>query len=218
MPTPSDNTPQLFTTSLVNDISSHTTCPPEIERLPLRSDSPDPSAIAERDAIVNNAPSPAHTTAHSMLMRSEDAATTDPMRVDSGSGASGSAVMKATTKSEEDSGVGRLSPAGEPSCSVQQPSSVANSPSVASLLSYEFSNVRVCTRVADIPCIWLTDCGSFSLIIHPRFYAPGVNSPGLNSRIARCTMSTSRLNMLTWLNHIFVVISGFKVCIPANFA
>ncbi|EYE95314.1 GID4/VID24 family protein [Aspergillus ruber CBS 135680] len=143
MPTPSDNTPQLSTTSLVNDISSHTTCPPEIERLPLRSDSPDPSAIAERDAVVNHDPPPAHTTAHSMLMRSEDAATTDPMRVDSGSGASGSAVMKATTKSEEESGVGRLSPAGEPSCSVQQPSSVANSPSVASLLSYEFSNVRL---------------------------------------------------------------------------
>lgn len=146
MPTPSDNTPQLSTTSLADDISSHTTCPPEVERLPARRDSRDPSASAERDAIVDNAPSPTHTTAHSTLMRSEDAAAADPMRVDLGTGASGSCSIKVATKPDEEPAVGRLSPAGEPSCSSQQPSSVANSPSIASLLSYEFSNVRVCQK------------------------------------------------------------------------
>lgn len=147
MPTPSDNTPQLSTTSIPNDISAHTTCPPEVERLSAWRDSSETSTRAEHDAI-DNAPSPVNATAHPVLMRSDDATSqataADPMRVESG--ASGSSSMGAMAKPDEDSAAGRLSPPADPSSrSSRHPSSVTTSPSTASLLSYEFSNVRVCS-------------------------------------------------------------------------
>lgn len=156
MPTPSDNTPQLSTASIiVDDISVHTTCPPEVDRLSIwRGDSPETSSSAERNS-VEDVPAPAASaTPQSALMRSDDetghvhASTTnveDPMKIETGApGTGASSLRRSTTKSDADSpAVGRLSPAGEPSRSSGQPSSVTSSPSISALLSYEFSNVRV---------------------------------------------------------------------------
>lgn len=214
MPTPSDNTPQLSTTSIPDDISAHTTCPPEVERLSAWRDSSETSARAEHNAI-DNAPSPVNATAHPVLMRSDDATsqatTTDPMRVESG--APGPSSMGPMAKPDEDSAVGRLSPPADPSRSSHQPSSVTTSPSTASLLSYEFSNVRVRSTAESVyfMCFLLTPESS-SRITLPPSYAPGADSPGPSSQTARFTMSMSKLSTLIWPSHTFVVTFAFKVC------
>ena len=169
MPTPSDNTPQLSTTSIADDLSARTTCPPEVDRWSVWRSSPEAEASfgGEPDALDSNAPSPspanattAMAHAHSILMRSTDdeasaqaasPGAADPMTVDSeGSTPTASTSSKqrhdraSNSNSTNDAG-GRLSPAGEPSRSSRQPSAVTpTSSSTAALLSYEFSNVRVC--------------------------------------------------------------------------
>ena len=215
MPTPSDNAPQLSTTSIPDDISARATCPPEVERLSAWRDSSETSARAEHDAI-DNAPSPVNATAHPVLMRSDDAnsqaTAADPMRVESG--ASGSSSMGAMAKPDEDSAAGRLSPPADPSSrSSRQPSSVTTSPSTASLLSYEFSNVRVCSTAESVyfMCGLLTPDSS-SRITLPPSYVPEADSPGPSSRTARFTMSMSKLSTLIWLSHTFVATFAFKVC------
>ena len=183
MPTPSDNAPQLSTTSIPDDISARATCPPEVERLSAWRDSSETSARAEHDAI-DNAPSPVNATAHPVLMRSDDAnsqaTAADPMRVETG--ASGPSSMGAMAKPDEDSAAGRLSPPADPSSrSSRQPSSVTTSPSTASLLSYEFSNVRVCSTAKKKNCVfyvWPTDPGKLLPNYTSSFLRPGSRFTG----------------------------------------
>lgn len=227
MPTPSDNTPQLSTASIiVDDISVHTTCPPEVDRLSIwRGDSPETSSSAERNGVENVSAPAASATPQSVLMRSDDetghahASTPnveDPMKIETGApGAGTSSLRRSTTKSDEDSPVvGRLSPAGEPSRSSGQPSSVTSSPSTSALLGYEFSNVRVRLRVRMRDSFQKLTVGSFFQIILPLSYAPGVNSAGPSNRTVRCIMSMSRSSMSIWLNHVFVATFAFKVNLP----
>lgn len=139
MPTPSDNTPSLNATSIAEEISTRTTCPPEIERLSSWRDSPE-SMTAESDA-PDNALSPAIASAQPELPRSDDTITrsnTDELKAS----AAPEVSAKSMEKSDEDAVAGRLSPAGEPSRSSNQ-SPPVTTPSTSALLSYEFSNIRL---------------------------------------------------------------------------
>lgn len=177
MPTPSDNTPHLSTTTIGDDLSAHTTCPPDVDRWSTWRSLPEGLLRGAPDGFDSNAASPspaanatmttttATTTmahAHSVLMPSPPSADADPMRVDS---EGPTATVTKQKHGQEPDGShagsqeeGRLSPAGEPSrLAGQQPSSSSSSSSsvattsssTAALLSYEFSNVRVrCTMHA----------------------------------------------------------------------
>ncbi|GES59010.1 hypothetical protein ATETN484_0003023200 [Aspergillus terreus] len=135
MPTPSDNTPRLNAASFAEELSSRSTCPPELERLPSWRDSPDASN-AESDA-PDRALSPPLLSAQSMIGRSD----TDPVREKP----EPIAPPKSTTRSDDEPPVGRLSPAGDSACSRRSsnPSPPVTTPSATSLLSYEFSNIRL---------------------------------------------------------------------------
>ncbi|KAF7589619.1 hypothetical protein BBP40_004033 [Aspergillus hancockii] len=139
MPTPSDNTPRLNATSIAEDISTRTTCPPEIERLSSWRESPE-STTAESDA-PENALSAAIASAQSALTPSDDAITlsnTDALKASAVPGV----PAKSMERSDDDAAAGRLSPAGESPRSSNQPSPVTT-PSTGALLSYEFSNIRL---------------------------------------------------------------------------
>ncbi|KAK1150132.1 hypothetical protein N8T08_000031 [Aspergillus melleus] len=139
MPTPSDNTPRLDATSILDEISARTTCPPELERSSLWRDSPESSSTAESDT-PDNALSRAIASAQSALIRSDDAiaqTVSDPLNTPG-------APMKDATKPEDEPVVGRLSPTGDQSSrSANTSSPPVATPSSASLLSYEFSNIRL---------------------------------------------------------------------------
>ncbi|PLB43802.1 vacuolar import and degradation protein [Aspergillus steynii IBT 23096] len=131
MPTPSDNTPRLDATSILDDISARTTCPPELERPSLWRESPESSPTAEGET-PDNALSRAIASAQSALIRSDDAiahTVSDPLNTPG-------APMKDSAKPDDEPVAGRLSPTGDQSRST-------NTPSSASLLSYEFSNIRL---------------------------------------------------------------------------
>ncbi|PKX94273.1 GID4/VID24 family protein [Aspergillus novofumigatus IBT 16806] len=117
MPTPSDNTSPLNVASITEDISTHTTCPPEVERLSSWRDSPEPSAT-ESD-VPDNASSPSIRSAHTLLTAQPDG-----------------------TINQSNTDVSGIEPY-EGTASTAKPSSTVASPSTASLLSYEFSNVRL---------------------------------------------------------------------------
>ncbi|KAI9928857.1 hypothetical protein ASPWEDRAFT_106561 [Aspergillus wentii DTO 134E9] len=143
MPTPSDNTLQLTATSIAEDLSARTTCPPEVERLTSWRDSPEASTVVESDA-PDNALSPASATAQSVLIRPDDGlapSNADHLRVEMIPDSS----TKTMAKSDDERTEGRLSPAREPSCPLTRSSPVSSpsSPSATSLLSYEFSNIRL---------------------------------------------------------------------------
>ncbi|KAA8652027.1 hypothetical protein EYZ11_009495 [Aspergillus tanneri] len=137
MPTPSDNTPRLDATSIVDELSARTTCPPELERSSSWRGSPD-SSTAEGD-VSDNALSQAIASAQSELVRSDDDAVgqsiSDPL------GSVGT-PMKATSKAADEPTVGRLSPTADSSRTSNSPPPVG-APSTSSLLSYEFSNIRL---------------------------------------------------------------------------
>ncbi|KAH8425963.1 GID4/VID24 family protein [Aspergillus melleus] len=139
MPTPSDNTPRLDATSILDEISARTTCPPELERSSLWRDSPESSPTTESDT-PDNALSRVIASAQSALIRSDDAiaqTVSDPLNTPG-------APMKDANKPEDEPVVGRLSPTGDQSSrSANTPSPPVATPSSASLLSYEFSNIRL---------------------------------------------------------------------------
>ncbi|KAE8149278.1 vacuolar import and degradation protein [Aspergillus avenaceus] len=139
MPTPSDNTPHLDATSIAEEISTRTTCPPEIERLSTWRDSPETTPV-ESDA-PENVLSPAIASAQSVVNRADDtmaSSSTDDLKA----GAVAGVPVKSMERSDDEAAAGRLSPAGEPSRSTNQPSPVT-APSTSALLSYEFSNIRL---------------------------------------------------------------------------
>lgn len=150
MPTPSDNT------TIGNDeLSAHTTCPPDVDRWSAWSALPEEVLRDQSDGVDSHAasPSPANATppmttttssmahAHSVLMPSD----ADPMRVDSeGPTATGTTATASKQKSgQEPDGNpastgqegGRLSPAGEPSRLAGQPASSSSSSSSSSTSS-----------------------------------------------------------------------------------
>lgn len=148
MPTPSDNTPPL-NASIAEEISARSTCPPEVDResLHTREERPYPWVSAwERRNTSDDAPdntfSPTGPSNHTALTPSDGTSFTstdaDPV--------TGEPVARAPTKgvgrSEDEPAAGRLSPAAESSCSSGPVSPVTPS-SATSLLSYEFSNIRV---------------------------------------------------------------------------
>lgn len=152
MPTPSDNTSPLNVASITEDISTHTTCPPEVERLSSWRDSPEPSAT-ESD-VPDNASSPSIRSAHTLLTAQPDGTINQSNTDVSGVASGHSAPKKGMMGSDDELALGRLSPA-RGTASSAKPSSTVASPSTASLLSYEFSNVRVSEPVscADITAL-----------------------------------------------------------------
>ncbi|PYH99379.1 vacuolar import and degradation protein [Aspergillus ellipticus CBS 707.79] len=141
MPTPSDNTPPLNASSIAEEISARSTCPPEVERLSSWRDSRESSTtIAEGDA-PDSTFSPTIASTQTALTPSDDAvapSNADPLRGEPVS----DAPMKGVARPEDEPAAGRLSPAAEPSRS-SSPSAPVTSPSATSLLSYEFSNIRL---------------------------------------------------------------------------
>ncbi|KAL5336938.1 vacuolar import and degradation protein-domain-containing protein [Aspergillus crustosus] len=138
MPTPSDSTPRLNATSVPQDISTRATCPPEPERLPTWGESLESAALTESDTTSDNALSSGVVSPQPALMRTDDAI----VRADSGSlkvELESSASPSSMSRSDDESTL-RMSPTRRPSNSGP---TVTSSPSTASLLSYEFSNIRL---------------------------------------------------------------------------
>lgn len=142
MPTPSARTSHLSPPSVPDDFSARTTCPPEDDGLSAWSHSLDLPATDDSDA-PDNPLSPASDNAHVQARSDDDIAqsTSDLAKLQT----TPTPSISKMPKSEEDPVVGRLSPSGGPLRSSPQSSSLT-SPSTTSLLSYEFSNVRVCLR------------------------------------------------------------------------
>jgi hypothetical protein len=151
MPTPSARTSHLSPPSVPDDFSARTTCPPEDERLSAWSHSLDLPATDDSDT-PDNPLSPASDNAHVQARSDDDIAqsTSDLAKLQT----TPTPSISKMPKSEEDPVVGRLSPSGGPLRSSPQSSSLT-SPSTTSLLSYEFSNVRVCFAPEDLPYFFL---------------------------------------------------------------
>ncbi|PKY09029.1 vacuolar import and degradation protein [Aspergillus campestris IBT 28561] len=140
MPTPSDNTLRLNAASIAEEI--RTTCPPEVERLPAWRDSPD-SSTAESD-VPENALSPASASSQSVLTRSDDAiAPSQPDLLRVRSNTVSGAPAKSLSKPDDEPVGGRLSPPTREPSYPANPSPSVTAPSTTSLLSYEFSNIRL---------------------------------------------------------------------------
>ncbi|KAL5002718.1 vacuolar import and degradation protein-domain-containing protein [Aspergillus recurvatus] len=139
MPTPSDSTPSLNAASVIQDISARTTCPPEPERLPSWRQELESASVTERDSTLDNALSPGVVSPQPALLRADDAlarADSEPLKVEMDTSASPSSMSRA----DDERAMGRMSPSRR---SANSSSAVASSPSNASLLSYEFSNIRL---------------------------------------------------------------------------
>lgn len=130
MPTPSNN-------SIAAAIAARTTCPPEPERISAWRDSPD--TVSNSDPL--DALSPEIPIAPSMLSRSDDSSTPEPMKSEG-----------KPTGVEEDDPVRATSPAESTSLRSQSPTA----PPGSSLLNWEFSNVRVSIDPTDGLCHLLT--------------------------------------------------------------
>ncbi|OOG00996.1 hypothetical protein ASPCADRAFT_202848 [Aspergillus carbonarius ITEM 5010] len=142
MPTPSDNTPLLTASSIVEEISARSTCPPEVERLSSLRDSRESSTtIAESDA-PDSTFSPTVASTQTALTPSDDAIASSNADLVRGESVTSVPRKGVGIPEDEPAARRRLSPAAEPSCSVA-PSSSVPSPSATSLLSYEFSNIRL---------------------------------------------------------------------------
>ncbi|KAL2818980.1 vacuolar import and degradation protein-domain-containing protein [Aspergillus cavernicola] len=133
MPTPSDSTPRLNAASIAQDLSARATCPPEPERLPSWRESLESATLTESDTTPDNALSPSVASPPTVLMQSDES-----LRAEIESSASLSSI----SRSDEEPPMRRLSPVRRPSRSANA-STVTSSPSTASLLSYEFSNIRL---------------------------------------------------------------------------
>ncbi|RDW76478.1 GID4/VID24 family protein [Aspergillus mulundensis] len=139
MPTPSDSTPSLNASSVIQDISARTTCPPEPERLPSWREELESDSVTERGSTPDNALSSGVTSPQPALMRTDDAiagADSEPLKVEMDTSASPSNM----SRSDDEPAMGGMSP---PRRSPNPASAVTSSPSNASLLSYEFSNIRL---------------------------------------------------------------------------
>jgi hypothetical protein len=117
-------------------VISARTCPPELDRISARRDSPDSTLSSD---TIDNVLTPESIAAPSVLSRSDDGSSllaTDPLKVERNMSA------------DDETGPGRSSSPTESSCARGQ-SSVT--PANSSLLRYEFSNVRVCAQPTRPP-------------------------------------------------------------------
>ncbi|KAL4976382.1 vacuolar import and degradation protein-domain-containing protein [Aspergillus desertorum] len=139
MPTPSDSAPSLNATSVIQDISARTTCPPEPERLPPGRQELESASVAEGDSTPDNALSPGMVSPQPGMLREDDGITragSEPLKVEMETSVS----SNSTSRSDDERAMGRMSPSRR----LANPSSaMTSSPSNASLLSYEFSNIRL---------------------------------------------------------------------------
>ena len=133
MPTPSDNQPPAPPS--ITEVISARTCPPELDRISARRDSPDSTLSSD---TIDNVLSPESIAAPSVLSRSDD-----------GSSLLATDSLKVERKMSADDETGRSSSPTESSSCARGQSSVT--PANSSLLRYEFSNVRVCTRPTRPP-------------------------------------------------------------------
>lgn len=151
MPTPSDNTPQLTPTPLAEQISTRTTCPPEVERIPSWRTLSD-EQIANGNVAEDGAVPATNAAAHPALSRPDggvaDSAAGSLGMIETTSGSSN----KEMAQSEEEPVAGTLSPASlatetkeEQQTPATQSSSVTATSATSAMLSYEFSNIRVCS-------------------------------------------------------------------------
>lgn len=193
MPTPSNN-------SIAAAIAARTTCPPEPERISAWRDSPD--TVSNSDSL--DALSPEIPIAPSMLSRSDDGSTPEPMKSEG-----------KPTGVEEDDPVRATSPAESTCLRSQSPTA----PPGSSLLNWEFSNVRVSI---DQPYRWImppSDHRHSFCRTTPRFFVQVASSQELSNQTARFTMSMSRSSMWIWLSPISVATLESKVrdsCAPGT--
>ncbi|PCG89758.1 Vacuolar import/degradation protein Vid24 [Penicillium occitanis (nom. inval.)] len=146
MPTPSEVTPPLTASALVDDQIVHTTCPPEIIRASAFS-------VATEERSVNDGGGDA-------LAEGTVSATVESTAIEARVGDDATSLQIATTpdsssmkgrESEDDTDMDSPSPANSPSDSKDDPSSsptsqtssVSSTSSTCSSLSHEFSNVRL---------------------------------------------------------------------------
>ena len=183
MPTPSNPSPSHLTpTSIPDDFSARTTCPPELERL-SDWDNPDTAVIDDDDA-PDTLLSPASANAHPMTPSEDGIGKSDPDSKRSGAMSSTSARDIART--DEEAVVERSSPPGEPLRTARPPSSVTT-PSISSLLRYEFSNVRVSDMHRTILALLTTKALTKPYLILSPFGKqvrrdPAVRPPGVQCR------------------------------------
>lgn len=137
MPTPSDSTPRLNAASVIEDLSARATCPPEPERLASWREELDSPALIERDSTPDNVPSPDVASPQPVPMRSDNATSrgdSEPLKVEMETSASPSSM----SRSDEEPSMGRVSPTRRTANSA-----ATVPPSSSTLLSYEFSNIRL---------------------------------------------------------------------------
>ncbi|KAJ5793971.1 hypothetical protein N7457_000570 [Penicillium paradoxum] len=114
MPTPSNS---------IAAIAARTTCPPEPDRMPTWQDSPDAESNSDLDRL-----SPGIAIAPSVLSRSDDGSTPEPLKVEG-----------KLAGVEEDESVRAASPTESTCTRSHSPAT----PPGSSLLNWEFSNVRL---------------------------------------------------------------------------
>lgn len=210
MPTPSESTPQLTTSTLPGEISAHTTCPPEIERGSSRTAASEEHAIDDDIAVNDGAVSPASATAQTAGRRPSDVTSTP--------------IAESSTKkikSDEDVIMGSMSPDSASSSETKEeqssPTSQSSSsisahsaPSTTSSLSYKFSNSRVSHLFDEVSCPVSNRNSSTRTTLRP-FCDPEASLLAPSSPTARYTMWMWKSSMLIWLSHISVDISAYKV-------
>jgi hypothetical protein len=192
MPTPSDHTPHLTASALPEESqTSHTTCPPEIERGATFTGAPEERIIEEEDddddVLEERAVLDAAATELPADRRISDATS---LMMDSMPHSS----MK-QTKSDGDVVMGYMSPVSatsdgkeeQSSSPPSQTSSAITGPSASSSINYEFSNIRVSNSPVRFKCCRLMKF-SYSPVTPPPFSEPEANSKALSSRTVRSTM------------------------------
>lgn len=148
MPTPSDRTPQLTATPLAEELSAHSTCPPENDRIPVWRGAPEERIVTEDSP--GNGGMPEGSAAAQSTLRTQVDAVADPVAMPREIDATAASSIKRMPQSEEDAVLGTSSPASvsseakeeQPTPTAAQSSSMT-APSATSSLSYEFSNIRV---------------------------------------------------------------------------
>ncbi|BDD54711.1 hypothetical protein MAP00_000308 [Monascus purpureus] len=143
MPTNNTNT-QPTATPITEDLSAHATCPPEVESIsyPAWRNSPLHRVLPGSGQHGTNAISTAGSLEHSSLSHPHDGvglSNTIEFRAESAPDAS----LKQMAGSDEDTAAGRLSPDSERSSCSGSEATPITTPSTSSLLSYEFSSVRL---------------------------------------------------------------------------
>ncbi|OJJ49732.1 hypothetical protein ASPZODRAFT_149218 [Penicilliopsis zonata CBS 506.65] len=138
MPTPRDHhTLQLAATPTAEDASTRTTCPPETDRfLSWRELEGDVGIGAAADAAAAAAAQETAPSPTAALSASDDGAALSPTQSLEGKPA------KPAATPDEEAVARRASPSNESSRSLS-PAIPVTAPSTASLLSYEFSNLRL---------------------------------------------------------------------------